>query len=832
MRGPRPLSDKILFVFIGPEDVRELGGWPITRDYYGYLIHVLQRGGAKAIGMDILFDKPEPVYPEYDAALADFIGSAGNVCLPMAYGATSSFPQPNEKTDARFRGSAPVYPFALLRQKAAQIGFSNLGSAPVLRRVPIVATEKDSLRLSFGAALATAYLNMDNPPQLEKNVLQLSGSDGNKLDVPLTKDGQFLVNYSGGMKTIHSIGLLDLLQKSEDFQDSLNLHDKLVIVGVTLPGVSSSTETPLSNLMPASLVHVTVAENIISGNFLRPSSGPAKFVIIVLFIMIAIIIWRFSGRKWLAIIIPAIFAIYWIFSLFMFSRVNQILPLIYPTVAFLSANILFMISYTRNRRMEILHRKALLESGVQEKERELASARSELLDIQDKLAHSGARSEEVQNLAEARQQTIQRLEGELRDLKSHSEDTKAFDEADFPEIVRSAESSMGEVLEIVQRIRENDIPVLILGETGTGKEVIARTIHNTSRRRSKPFVAVNCGALAENLLESELFGHEKGSFTGAHTQRRGRFELADGGTVFLDEITETTPSFQARLLRVLQEGHFERLGGESTLQVNVRIIAASNRDLQQELDAARFRSDLYYRLNGIRISIPPLRERKPDIPLLAKHFLRKYQVEAVDQISEQAMDALKNYSWPGNVRELENSIRRAVAMAQGEQRKMIRLNDLPPEISKYQPVPDAGDVYSPLERQILEMLQSLQFSHSSITATAKALGNRDRGTITEYFRGICFETLVENSFDVEKSARVLAASNDAKVIERVQRKINAYLKSLNSFSDEEIENSLNGKIQSLRQARNLPQKYHQALVEIIQHLANRNSNTNNPDSIS
>jgi DNA-binding NtrC family response regulator len=224
--------------------------------------------------------------------------------------------------------------------------------------------------------------------------------------------------------------------------------------------------------------------------------------------------------------------------------------------------------------------------------------------------------------------------------------------------------------------------VLITGESGTGKELVAQVLHRTGPRREGPFVAVNCAALPETLLESELFGHEKGAFTGALTQRKGRFEQANKGTLFLDEIGEISQNTQKKLLRVLQERTFERVGGNVPVKVDVRVITATNRDLLQEVHDGRFRDDLYYRLNVINIHMPPLRERKDDIPLLIHHFLTKRRVRGGEpsRITEAAMQALLDYDWPGNVRQLENTIERAVVMAQGGlvSTEHLLLTDPPP----------------------------------------------------------------------------------------------------------------------------------------------------------
>ena len=225
-----------------------------------------------------------------------------------------------------------------------------------------------------------------------------------------------------------------------------------------------------------------------------------------------------------------------------------------------------------------------------------------------------------------------------------------------------------DLMERARKAAESKSTVLLLGESGTGKEVLARSIHAWSPRSARPFVAVNCVALSEELLESELFGHEKGAFTGAHQQKPGKFELANRGTIFLDEVGDIRESLQAKLLRVLQEHEFERVGGTKPIRVDIRVLAATNRDLEEAVNTGRFREDLYYRLNVVRLRLPPLREHPEDIPDLALHFLRKYAAEtgkAIEGISPGAMELLRAHRWPGNVRELENAIERAVVLGSG-----------------------------------------------------------------------------------------------------------------------------------------------------------------------
>lgn len=229
-------------------------------------------------------------------------------------------------------------------------------------------------------------------------------------------------------------------------------------------------------------------------------------------------------------------------------------------------------------------------------------------------------------------------------------------------------AKMQEVFTVIRKVATTDTPVLVMGESGTGKELVARAIHQLSMRQAESFIVINCGAIPENLLESELFGHEKGAFTGAHIQRKGRFEIAEGGTLFLDEIGELPLALQVKLLRFLQERVIERVGGREQIAVDTRVIAATNRDLKEAMKNGSFREDLYFRLGVIRISLPSLRERKEDIILLAKAFLEHYADENRKKIkgfTDQSMEAIKQYAWPGNVRELENRIKRAVIMAEG-----------------------------------------------------------------------------------------------------------------------------------------------------------------------
>jgi two-component system response regulator HydG len=307
-------------------------------------------------------------------------------------------------------------------------------------------------------------------------------------------------------------------------------------------------------------------------------------------------------------------------------------------------------------------------------------------------------------------------EEEIRELRTRIEHSSGFSG------LIGKDPQMQVIYKLIEDVAPTDATVLIQGETGTGKELVARAIHKQSLRSAKPFVVINCSAYPATLLESELFGHEKGAFTGAIRQKAGRFEQADDGTVFLDEIGEISSTAQIKLLRILQSQKFERIGGEQTLSVNVRVLAATNKDLLQEVKDGNFREDLFYRLNVIPIQLPPLRNRRNDIPLLARYFLRHFAAEQekhVGRFSSEAMRRLLDYSWPGNVREIENSIEHAVVLAKG---KVIEISDLPTLIRQTVTGKPAGTVMTMVENERKLLIEVLDECSWNKKAAAHRLG--------------------------------------------------------------------------------------------------------------
>jgi DNA-binding NtrC family response regulator len=369
---------------------------------------------------------------------------------------------------------------------------------------------------------------------------------------------------------------------------------------------------------------------------------------------------------------------------------------------------------------------------IRRAEKALRKAHDELEQrVQERTAELVAVNEQLQQEVDERKQAEKALGSALSEVKQLQEQLEAENiylreeiklEYNFEQIVGQSDA-LKYVLFRVEQVAPTDTTVLILGETGTGKELVARAIHHASTRRDRPLLKVNCATLPANLIESELFGHERGAFTGAEKKQVGRFEIADGASVFLDEIGELPPELQAKLLRVLEHGEFERLGSHRTIKVDVRIIAATNRNLEEEVQNGRFREDLWFRLNVFPLSIPPLRKRPDDIPLLANHFIARQcrrLGKKIQRVPKTAMDSLKTYSWPGNVRELENVIERAAITSHG---LTLNLTDIIEPAGGATSKKTQGDTIAEIERDhIVRVLEDCYWRIEGRNGAAEILG--------------------------------------------------------------------------------------------------------------
>jgi transcriptional regulator with GAF, ATPase, and Fis domain/CHASE2 domain-containing sensor protein len=765
----QPLSEDIVVITINDEDVELLGGWPITRDYYSYAIHALNQSGAKVIGLDVFFSGPDKRYPRYDSTMADFISSAGNVVLPMYFSEIRA-------ADSGFIplvGEEQHYSIPIIGHSAVANGFSNLGPDPVIYRLPLWVNSPEAIHYSFSAELWRIFNGIS-----QKSIDQEGKDRTAKIDQITDDNGYIYLNYPDIDDFQQSYSFVSLLQTYRNDPDSIKLDGKIALIINTITGVVQIKSIPGNDNVPASFIHIAAVNNLLLQNWLKKAPPVIGCIIIFLLGLVFLVNWpvKHLNNKISIIFITPI--TYVVLSLFFFLFVQMFLPLLYPLISFFVGLIITKIAAAKTGQAESYFRNKELDIQLDEKENQLEIARKQLKDLHFQLNQQTQISEKNREQVIENKESISDLEKELADLRAYRRPVKKTEIIDMGGIVYGKTSTMQKVMELVMKVSADDIPVLISGETGTGKELIAQTIHQRSQRNQAPFVAINCGALPETLLESELFGHERGSFTGATGMRKGRFELADGGTVFLDEVTETSPAFQSRLLRILQESTFERVGGQRLLKTDIRIIAATNKDLQKLIDQDKFRSDLFYRLNGFPIVVPPLRERPDDIALLAEHFIKKHGYEGISGFSSQSMRILKSYSWPGNVRELENCVRRAAILAQSEERNLIQEGDLPPDIKDARSTVHLQIIHKPIEDQILELLRSFRFSRSAIAQTANLLGNRDRGTITEYFKGICFQYIVEADYNISTAVQNIVGSTDEESCENTRQKIMDYLSNL------------------------------------------------------
>ena len=818
VRGEITADTNVVIVYLDNEDIQLLGGWPLQRNYYALMIDRLHAWGAGVIGFDILLDTPSSISPEYDELFISVARRAPSLVM-VGYG---RHPGSNTLSDTIPRNlmyslSNPrpdityeiVAPFARLVEHVGGIGHSNLegrwGDG-----VPSLLFTNDSAIASFGLELVCRYYNIPREGGiiLKKNKVRLERDTGTHTVYPLDREFRMRLNHLGTMNKFTSIRFPQMLKETPEAQILRNkIQDKIVLVGIIAEGRSSFISSPFTGNLPSLAHHATLIDNILKQRLLKFPGILSELLLVLLLTIAGVIIARILPGVKGMLSVAALAVIYIAVAMYVFTNFTYVLPLVSPIVGSLTGAIVMFVLYVQSFKSKLdtleTEKQTILEQ-LQDREDRLQSLHDELLQARNS-----------QNIAEEKQllNQVKRYEEEIRELKSQIDDTELASESEIESIqcyesmIYNNQGPMKKVIDLLEKVSATDAPVLLLGESGTGKELAAQAIHKRSDRSDKPFIAVNCGALTETLLESELFGHEKGAFTGAVNAKPGRFELADGGTIFLDEIADTSEAFQVKLLRVLQEGTFERVGGTQTKKVDIRVIAATNKDIDSVMEEKAFRRDLYYRLNVFSITLPPLRKRRKDIPLLIGEFLKQHSSEL--RLSRLALQALQDYDWPGNVRELQAVIQRAAVLALSEKRVIVRLQDFPHSIiERAKKNIDIAD-------QILEEIRQREFSRSAISQTAKELGNLNRGTVAEYLRGIMLQCFVDQQFDIEKTARTIAGTDDTKVVEKARKKIQDYLNNITGAIDrskslDTLEPQIRGKY------KNLPQRYHQALTSIIE----------------
>ena len=760
--GEETLAKEIVLVGFDREDIDRLR-WPLKRNYYALLVRRLSELNVRVLGLEVFLAPNVSFQSAYTELLNDEIRSSGAVVLGSVVERIAI------RDDGFFADTV------LLPQPAIELARVPTGHLSYLRGervvVPLVVETPGRNEQAF--ALATA---------------REAGVEPNA-----AAEGKIILNMRASWKSFRRFGLIEFLRLAEQEDARLDALDgAIVLAGVVAPDVATTAPGTFDESVPGLALHAFALDNLLADEgLINAWIAPSRPLAALLAVAFALFLAPRRRVSWF--VASAISLLFGWFALFIFGNVLIagswfLLPFLAATAAESG------LAIAENR--EALDERDAEAAGLRESLGRKEDRLSELEARAAKGTSDGALAERVADLR-AEVETLRKREREDEEIAEIDDD----DLAQYHGIVyQSAE--MRKAISTIEKAASSDAPALILGESGSGKELAARAIHEESERREGPFVAVNCAALADTLLESELFGHVKGAFTGAVVDKKGRFEAANGGSIFLDEIGETSEAFQTKLLRVLQSGEFEKVGSTKTIRTDARVIAATNKDVKKLVAEKRFREDLYYRINVVAFELPPLRRRKRDIEPLADFFLSRESPDLT--ISKTALAALKEHEWRGNVRELEAAIKRAAVFAKSDGRTLVRLRDLPEEIA------EAGDV----EEATLDSLRAKGFARSAVNETAKETGV-GRTAVAERLRGAFLKRYVEKGFDREAAIDAIAGDADDEARERLAAKAEAWLENI-----EGDVRAADGDFDAVKSAlsakyKNLPKDYHAALDEVV-----------------
>ncbi len=840
LRGKRPVDPRIVLIDIDEKSIAAIGRWPWDRGIHAEMIDILFESGAKVIGYDILFKQPSLGAGEAgDKALVSAIQKAGNVILP------TGFELEDSGSHSLLRVLREVGPFSALREAAAGIGHisSNRDPDGIIRRVPLSVDNNGSRFPSFSMAM----LAEDSRTHSDKMI-------------PVDAQGMMQINYAGlWVETFDHYSFIDILEAwrergaGKGLKEALN--GKMIIISNTATGYDLKP-IPLESDYPGGGIHASTLNTLLSGHFLKAlGSGPSFVMVFLLATGTALL--SIGRRGWMGFasgFLPLFITL--LAAILLFSK-GIILPVLFPLIT-LPLSYMTILFYeniiSRNRLLNLNQEKTKIVADLHKVNQTLELNRKELevkrltlsATLHEMRSEKNQKNDDLQTISSLRDELEEADErgrsllGEKRALQKKidgfsPENFKQGTKLEAPWETLSSEArryriiaQSSPMLEIIKRIKKAAItrePILILGETGTGKELIAEAIHALSpRSKKKDLVTVNMAAIPEALFESTLFGHKKGTFSGADRDRIGKFQEADGGTIFLDEIGEIPLSLQVKLLRVLETGAVDQVGATQTERVDVRVIAATNRNLRAELDRKTFREDLYFRLDGISVQLPPLRERKEDLGPLVEYLIQNKCYESgidMKDISQGAMERIKQHPWPGNVRELKRVISKGIILSEGNTITEADLEldsaSLTPGQSKdnKSPASESMDLEGTIindkdlsDTDFLSLLRKNKFRIKDTAAQLKvnylAVGSR--------FKGIALKTLDEQHGDVEATAEMLSGGGGES--NRVEAKIRKYhqnlIESVRDFSDCEEAIQKNRLL-----LRNVKKKYHPSMERLI-----------------
>ena len=833
--GAKAIAFDVVFsVPSADSDLRFMKSMAVSQGVYLPIgVELFQAGAEKAGGAAQVHGQ---------SVLTNTLGSAG---LPWPTGPDSG------KLLSAGRVFMPEADLAAAAQGLGHIA-SNRDPDGVIRRVPLVVRVEDRLLPAFSLRVAMGAFGV-LPEQVSivpGRYVELRGVNGNAgrlARIPIDERGQMLINYAGPWTEtfLPHYGFSSVLALAATPEGRREIEARVkgatVLVLATATGFDLKA-VPLGGAAPGGLVHANALNTIFTERWLRPPSALSTFLAVVLMGLLGAL--AVSTRSWTFALLRVVGAglVYVSVAYILFKTVGQVLPIIAPLAAFLGAVVVVPVYERTAMRLRLV----ALERQMRDTEAALAASRARLdahdrefdqaideartlreatlgstgqvREMETKLKVSDSALHKAHVERDRLVAQVEELEHQFQDLRPGPVSPPAQRSRDQDAAVAecaahgliTADPRMLEVFQMVKKVAATSSPVLLTGETGTGKELLALALHALSPRAGGPFVAVNMAAITETLAESELFGHMRGSFTGAHADKKGRFEQADHGTLFMDEIGELPFDLQTKLLRVLQSGEVDRVGGTTPRQVDVRIIAATNRTLEEEVQARRFREDLYYRLNVVQLTLPPLRERPSDVEVLAQHFLTQFAARAgkpITGFSERAMQALRNQEWRGNVRDLRNAVERAVVFAEGQ---MVAEADL--NLTAPSPTPGRAIIAGPGGRDIsgdgafLDVMREVRFE---IDAVAQRLGI-SRGTVASRFKGICFQAIVTHEGRMGEAAEEVAGVRDS----RVESKIREYHANLLEAA-QQFPNADLAVLECRRRFKNLPQRYFPSVEQII-----------------
>lgn len=762
IQGKAKPDPNIILINISASDIENFGDWPLKRSYYALLIDNLTKLNVKRIGIEIFLSENIASQNIYNNVLNQSIRKSGKVVLASL--ADNLF-----YNKGKIFAENIIYPNPTKEIDSIQTGHINFLIENGILIPSQINTNKDK-EFSFIKQLSENYRDSSN----------------------------LKVNFLFSWRSFKSYSMLDFFEMLELSDERLkSFQNKIILIGVSDPMIAKSIRSYYDENIPGLGIHAIALDNILNDRSLN-----YEFIdvskIIFFFIIIFIAFSNLRNFMLLSILVFLFILLFVLWHLF-YLQLNYSFLLL-PVISYLVFSFIYEALQSKQKLKDTLNESAILQRNLLVKEEKLQQLKLELVNK----AAEPSFGLEIK---------ISELEKEIETLKlTDQQDKEEFKTSSKQKIFEGIvykSGKMEKVVSLVKKVAPEDATVLIFGESGTGKELIANAIHNLSKRSNTNFVVVNCAALPDTLLESELFGHVKGAFTDAVRDKMGRFEEANNGTLFLDEIGETSENFQLKLLRVLQSGDFQKVGSSKTEHVNVRIVAATNKNLHKLVREGEFREDLYYRLNVINIELPNLNDRNEDIEILAEYFASREDSEI--KFSKAVMNKLIDNEWKGNVRELESVIKHALIFTKSENRKIIKLKDLPENLSKH----DKDD----LEKLIIESLREKEFSHSSINETAMELGGLSRTIVSENFRGMFFRSFTQNNFDLKKSVIQLSNSDSEEINSKVESKVTTYLANIKKDLSEITAKSFEEvKIIFSSKYKNLPQKYHIYLDLIIKYL--------------